>query len=61
MYNSHMKQNKPYPATRSQEVQDQIDKDIAQFKKNSEEFAKEEPFPFFSDCPWASPAPRKTK
>lgn len=56
-----MKQNKPYPATRSQEVQDQIDKDIAQFKKNSEQFAKEEPFPFFSDCPWASPAPRKTK
>jgi len=61
MYNSHMKQNKPYPATRSQEVQDLIDRRKAQFRKNSEEFAKEEPIPFFSDCPWASPAPRKTK
>ena len=56
-----MKQNKPYPATRSQEVQDLIDRRKAQFRKNSEEFAKREPFPFFSDCPWASPAPRKTK
>ena len=61
MYNTHMKAKKPYPATRSQEVQDQMDKDKAQFRKNSEEFAKEEPIPFFSDCPWASPAPRKTK
>jgi len=61
MYNSHMKQNKPYPATRSQEVQDQMDKDKAQFKKNSAEFAKQEPIPFFSDCSHASPAPRKTK
>ena len=56
-----MKQNKPYPATRSQEVQDQIDKDKAKFRKNSEEFAKEQPYGFHSDCPWASPAPRKTK
>ena len=56
-----MTANKPYPATRSQEVQDQIDKDIAQFKKNSEELAKREPIPFFSDCSHASPAPRKTK
>ena len=61
MYNTHMTANKPYPATRSQEVQDQIDKDIAQFKKNSEELAKREPIPFFSDCSHASPAPRKTK
>jgi len=56
-----MKQNKPYPATRSQEVQDQMDKDKAKFRKNSEEFAKQEPIPFFSDCSHASPAPRKTK
>ena len=61
MYTTHMKQNKPYPATRSQEAQDLIDQRIAQFKKNSEEFAKQEPIPFFSDCSHASPAPRKTK
>jgi len=56
-----MKQNKPYPATRSQEVQDLIDRRKAQFRKNSEEFAKKQPYGFHSDCPWASPAPRKTK
>jgi hypothetical protein len=56
-----MKANKPYPTTRSQEVQDLIDQRKAQFKKNSEEFAKQEPIPFFSDCSHASPAPRKTK
>jgi len=61
MYTTHMKQNKPYPATRSQEVQDLIDRRKAQFRKNSEELAKREPYGFHSDCPWASPAPRKTK
>ena len=61
MYTTHMKQNKPYPATRSQEVQDLIDQRKAQFRKNSEEFAKQNPYGFHSDCPWASPAPRKTK
>ena len=50
--------NKLYPSRRTQEVQDKIDKKIAQFKKNSGEFAKREPFPFVGGPSWASPAPR---
>ena len=53
--------NKLYPPRRTQEVQDEIDKKIAQFKKNSAEFAKREPFPFAGGPSWASPAPRIVK
>ena len=44
---------------RTPEQQAEIDKKIAQFKKNSEEFAKENPFPFAGGPSHASPAPRR--
>ena len=53
--------NKPYPPRRTQEVQDEIDKKIAQIKKNSAAFAKREPFSFAGGPSWASPAPRIVK
>ncbi len=51
------KQNKPYPPRRTQEVQDEVDKKIAQFNKNSEEFAKENPYG--AGGGHASPEPRR--
>tara|TARA_R110001592_G_scaffold361546_1_gene672436 strand:+ start:319 stop:1290 length:972 start_codon:yes stop_codon:yes gene_type:complete len=44
---------------RTPEQQAEIDKKIAQFKKNSEEFAKENPFTFGGGPSHASPAPRR--
>ena len=46
-----------YPKHRTPEVQAEIDKKKAQFKKNSEEFAKENPYT--AGGGHASPAPRK--